>query len=77
MPTDYTGTAIEPGDRIAYPVRRGSRMWLNEITVERIDTAGAVPVIVGYSPDGRRTRLKNAELSIVLNRREAAQCSEL
>ena len=30
---DYCGMSIYPGDRVVYPVRKGSSMWLEEARV--------------------------------------------
>ena len=56
---DFLGRRIKPGDTIAYPVRRGSDMWMTTIKVTSLDHA---PVrIVGLNSMGRQITLKNAE----------------
>jgi hypothetical protein len=56
---DFLGRRIKPGDTIAYPVRRGSDMWMTWIQVTSIDTAPVT--IVGLNSMGRQITLKSAE----------------
>lgn len=65
-PVDFMRQPITVGRVIVYPVRRGSAMWLNRLTVQQIDQAGNAPVIVGYAPNGRRVRVKNTENCVVV-----------
>ena len=34
---DSTGRTIEVGDKVTYPVRRGSSLWVNRGTVTKVD----------------------------------------
>ena len=51
--TDYLGREIKPGDRVVYPVRLSSRMWLTHGTVVEVTkvnewgekTRGSVPAV--------------------------------
>ena len=60
--TDFLGRSIAVDDTLVYPVRRGSRMWLNKITVTKV---GSVE-IHGYNPEGRRIMLTNLNNTIVV-----------
>lgn len=60
-PTDFLGRPIKAGDLLVYPVRRGSRMWLNKITVTKAEE----DEIIGNSPEGRQVRLTNLHNTVV------------
>ena len=60
-PTDYRGRAIKVGDILVYPVRRGSKMWLNQVIVTKTDPDR----IYGENPEGRRIQLTNLRNTIV------------
>jgi len=62
--TDFIGTEIKPGSQLAYPVRRGSSMWLTKITVTQV-TADEVK---GYNSVGRRITVKNLKNTIVVSK---------
>jgi hypothetical protein len=67
MVLDFVGKQITPGCRIAYPMRRGSKMWLSSMTVTGIvEEPGGTVTIVGYASDGRRTHTKNVQTCVVL-----------
>lgn len=34
--TDHMGNTLSAGDKVAYPVRKGSRMWLETATISDI-----------------------------------------
>ncbi len=61
-PTDFLGRTILAGDTLVYPVRRGSRMWLNQILV----TKAEIDVIYGTSPEGRQVKLTNLKNTVVV-----------
>jgi len=68
---DFTGNPIEAGDVIAYPVRRGSDMWLRTLRVSHIETIrSTVPIyhICGSNDTGRTVKLENADRCIVINK---------
>ncbi len=60
---DITGREIKRGDRIAYPVRQGSQMWLSTARVESIalgDDGQGTSTITLYArnPQGRSVVIK-------------------
>lgn len=63
---DFMCKPITVGCTLVYPWRRGSQMGLKKMNVQQIDYSGEEPVIVGYSSDGRRVRVKNTETCIVV-----------
>jgi hypothetical protein len=60
-PTDFLGREIKAGDTIVYPVRRGSSMWLNKLTV----TQAQPDSLTGLNPDGRWVTVKNLKNVVV------------
>lgn len=65
-PTDFLGRPIKSGDRIAYPMRRGSRMWLSTMWVEGFEESNGKFILFGFNPSGRRTRTKNLQNCVLL-----------
>jgi len=61
-PTDFLGRTIQAGDTLIYPVRRGSKMWLNRITVTKAESDR----IHGASRGGRMVQLTNLKNTIVV-----------
>ena len=61
-PIDFLGSEIRAGDMLVYPVRRGSKMWLNKLTV----TKAEIDVIHGISPTGRMVKLTNLKNTIIV-----------
>lgn len=55
---DFLGRTIRVGALVAYPVRRGSRMWLSKLRVQQI-VPDQEPWISGFSDIGRRVQVKN------------------
>jgi len=62
-PTDFLGREIKAGDLVVYPVRRGSRMWLNKLTV----TQALDDTLMGFSPEGRRIKITNLDNVVVVD----------
>ena len=60
--TDFLGRFIEVDDTLIYPVRRGSRMWLNSIVVSKVESDR----VYGTNPTGRRIELTNLNNTIVV-----------
>ncbi len=60
--TDFLGRSIAVHDTLIYPVRRGSHMWLNRITVAKVEN----DAIYGVSPKGRSIKLTNLNNTIVV-----------
>ena len=65
-PTDFLGVPIKPGNRVAYPMRRGSRMWLTTMRIEGIEEVSGKFILFGFGPSGRRTRTKNTQNCVVI-----------
>jgi hypothetical protein len=63
---DFVGTLITIGCRVAYPKRRGSKMWLSILRVENITRNGDVITLTGYDHRGRHTKTKNINNCIVV-----------
>lgn len=51
-PRDYFDREIRVGDICVYPVRKGSQMWINRITVQRIDRGESGFKVHGVKGDG-------------------------
>jgi hypothetical protein len=68
-PEDMFGRVIELGDLCVYPVRRGSQMWMNRITVNSIshDAAGE-PRLAGQKQDGYPVRVTSLERVAIIGR---------
>jgi hypothetical protein len=62
---DFLGRSITVGSLVAYPVRRGSKMWLNKLRVQQV-VPDQSPWISGYSDGGRRVQVKNLENVVVV-----------
>ena len=60
--TDFLGRSIAVDDTLIYPVRRGSRMWLNRIIVSKVESVE----IYGHNPGGRQVMLTNLNNTIVV-----------
>ena len=63
---DFMGRTIEAGHVVVYPVRRGSDMWLNKLSVTEVTDDR----ITGYSPTGKL--LTHQELAERRDRRRSA-----
>ena len=60
---DFLGREIKAGDTVVYPVRRGSSMWLNKLTLAHADADGAC----GYNNAGHRVFIKNLKNVVVVS----------
>lgn len=60
--TDFLGRSIAVGDTLVYPVRRGSKMWLNQIIVAKVESEA----VHGSSSTGRPVKLTNLNNTIVV-----------
>ena len=56
---DFVNREIKAGDTIAYPVRRGSKMWLNRLTVQQIVAGPKGLQVGGVNSKGRRVTVTN------------------
>jgi hypothetical protein len=61
---DFRGLIFGKGDLIAYPVRTGSRMWMNIATVDEV-LSGKLRV---SKPDGSTTYVFTPERCAILGR---------
>lgn len=66
MASDFLGKPITVGSRVVYPVRRGSKLWLNKMDVDLIDESSGEAVLIGKSNTGRPNRVKNLTNVIVV-----------
>jgi expansin (peptidoglycan-binding protein) len=62
-PTDFLGRTIAVDNNLVYPVRRGSRMWLNRIQVTKVEC----DAVYGNSPEGRGVKLTNLKNTVVVS----------
>lgn len=67
MVTDYAGHELKAGQTVVYPVRRGSAMWLSEITVTKVN-GGGEPSIIGSNSEGRRVTVKNLKNVVIITK---------
>lgn len=65
-PVDFVGKPITVGCDVVYPVRRGKDMWLNRMKVQMIDQNDEGFGLIGYSPAGRKVRVKNTHNCVVI-----------
>jgi hypothetical protein len=68
---DFGGRPIEPGDLIAYPVRRGSSMWLRSMRVSHIEVIRSTPPvyhIAGSNDEGRLVKLDHADRCVIMKK---------
>ncbi len=69
-PVDFTGRTIEIGHIIAYPVRRGSEMWLRRLTVEAIEIIQSTPPtfkLHGHNDNGRPAIIETPNRCVIIN----------
>ena len=65
---DSLGNEIKATDTVVYPVRRGSRMWMNRLVVDAVrDTCHGVR-ITGRNAAGNRVSIQNVENCIVVTK---------
>ena len=69
-PVDYLGCLIEAGDTVAYPVRRGSDMYLKKMKVYAVQTTLTLkePIykLLGTNDSGRQVAVENLDRTIVI-----------
>jgi hypothetical protein len=66
---DFGGEEIKPGQKVAYPVRRGGDMWLRSMVVSHIETIRAAePVyhVVGTNDGGRPVKLDHPDRCVIM-----------
>ena len=57
--TDFMGRTIVAGQVAVYPVRRGSKMWLNKLTVTQVFDDS----ITGYNNLGHTLHIRTSRMS--------------
>ena len=65
---DFLGREIEVGHTIVYPVRRGSRMWMQMASVTEIRQHDRTqpPLLVYLNPTGRKVTIQNLDNCVVV-----------
>jgi hypothetical protein len=66
---DFTGRTIQPGDTVVYPVRRGSKMWLNKLSVTQVSDDH----IAGYNAIGHLLTIKNLQNVLIVPKPETVR----
>jgi hypothetical protein len=61
-PVDFMGRTLRAGQVAAYPVRKGSDMWMNKINITQVNEES----IVGYNPAGRLLTIKNLKNVVIV-----------
>lgn len=68
-PRDMFSREILIGDECVYPVRRGSKMWMNRFTVTCFTVSdGAKATLVGTKQDGYPVRIKALDRVAIIGR---------
>lgn len=62
--TDFLGKTIEANHVVVYPTRRGSKMWLNKLSVSQVWDDH----IVGYNSTGKLLTIKNLVNVVVVGK---------
>lgn len=62
---DFIGRPITSGATVVYPVRRGSDMWMQRITVTQV-IGGVKPSLGGFNGEGRRITIHNIKNVVVV-----------
>jgi len=65
---DFFGRLIEVGHTIVYPMRRGSKMWMQRASVTEIRQHDRTqpPLLVCLNPTGRRVTIQNLDNCVVV-----------
>jgi hypothetical protein len=69
---DFIGRTIEAGHVVVYPVRRGSDMWLNKLSVSQVWDDH----IVGYNSAGKLLTIKNVKNVVIVDKPTVAEAGE-
>ena len=74
-PLDYTGREIREGDRIAYPVRAGSSMWLTDMVIEKVvftegDSFLRPYKLMGTNARGNRCVVQELGRCVIIKRKD-------
>ncbi|MHC4296428.1 MAG: hypothetical protein ACYS7Y_03925 [Planctomycetota bacterium] len=68
---DFTKREIQVGNRIAYPVRQGSSMWMKTLVVRQITDGPSGPIVSGTNDRGRRISVKNLKNCVIIPNEDA------
>lgn len=68
---DFAGKEITAGANLAYAVRQGSDLWLDKVSVDRVEFLGEENkpyphVVHGTKSNGRRVKIKNLQTAVVI-----------
>ena len=64
---DFTGRRITDGDKLAYPVRRGSAMCLRSMVVNAVFKVGEVITIAGINDKGNPVKLTQTARTVIIS----------
>jgi hypothetical protein len=67
---DFLGRTIEAGHVVVYPVRRGSDMWLNKLSVTQVSDDR----ITGYSPTGKLLTIQKLQNVVIVGGQPNRSC---
>ncbi len=66
---DMFDREVRAGDICVYPVRRGSRMWMNKVVVKSVVIhEQGTPTIIGMKQDGYPVRIKALDRVAIIGR---------
>ena len=65
---DMFDRTIAVGDICVYPVRRGSKMWMNRIVIQTINFTDTGVTLVGTKQDGYPVRVKCLDRVAIIGR---------
>ena len=65
---DFMGRPITAGCTVAYPVRRGSKMWMQELLLTQV-VPGETPSLGGFNNEGRKITIHNTINCVVVEPR--------
>ena len=65
---DFLGCLIEVGHTVVYPVRRGSKMWMQRASVTEIVQHDRTqpPILICLNPTGRKVTIQNLDNCVVV-----------
>jgi len=66
MPVDVTGRELKIGQRVAYPVRKRSDMWLSTARIESISEGAGGFTLHARNPEGRALRITALERVVIV-----------
>ena len=65
---DFLGCSIEVGRTVVYPVRRGSKMWMQKASITEIVQHDRTqpPLLICLNPTGRKVTIQNLDNCVVV-----------